>query len=331
MKKYGTDELKEVVLSYDGKMFVREKEEGEDCFVGSWMTEIIGCAFLSGWVGPMLVVKSKHGFTQSFIVTWNQKESPWSIESLGNAEEGERRFKYMGKSMPICLFGTDVLQPELVFDFCNKFGNERIFVCSIVNELVALGALVVSENLVPNRIIQMDMNNEKLDIDSIEFDKTLEDDGLGKMADLVSNGFPVENKIKNRIGENIFYGNVLHKDCLSADKVIVRMAEVDKFFPFAPISAKNYASTCSWVRLEVGIEFKRETRYEKDYIDVFVATDYFEDVAKFMRFYKTFSKNGYVFVSEKVPAEYNGLIPIFRADRVYKIEKEQYEKDVRVL
>ena len=50
-----------------------------------------------------------------------------------------------------------------------------------------------------------------------------------------------------------------------------------------------------------------------------------------MRFYKTFSNNGYVFVSGKVPAEYNGLIPIFRADRVYKIEKEQYEKDVRVL
>jgi hypothetical protein len=172
-------------------------------------------------------------------------------------------------------------------------------------------------------------NKKVWNADSREFDPKLEGDGMGRMADLVANDLLPVNEYKESIGVSPFYGKTLHRDWQEGSLCIVRMVDMDRLFPTVPISAKNYVATSVPVRMETTPQFRAETGYNGEHVDVFASTDYVPDVATFMRFYKTFSGRSFVWASEQDRVIQKPIVPVFRNDRAYRVKRENYEQAIR--
>jgi hypothetical protein len=297
---YSYDPEKLIGFSYKNREFTYEglmesNPEGSIQVSDRIENEIMGCAFLSGQKDNIVVLNG------SRVVGFGIKNNPW---------------------VGVC--GTMVKSPKAVAGLCKMRPGTLMYVCSIVDELAAFGALVSEFKELPRRVSFLKQNKEVISADSMEFDLRLPDDGMGRMADAVAQGLYVVNQTMSSIGIPIFYGMTLSREWLGTGHVIVRGDVIDKFFPNTPISAKYFAATTVPVSMSVSGEFRKVSGYNGKVIDVVVANEAEPGLDAFMSFYKAISKREFVFVTKDV--QHRDIVPVFRFDRAYRVKKEKYEQ-----
>jgi hypothetical protein len=323
MKKYGYDETTGALFSWEfGLQFegITKMPEGAFKSVDRPEDEMLGCVFMSGWNGTFVVIRSDGKSNEQYcLFGYDSKVGYWKEQNVRQSQ--------MEIFNTYCICGEVVQYPEKVADICYRHRTSRMYVCPLANELAALGVLVRNmDKMLPYRVQLAWDNKEPINAEFKEFDPKLDGDGLGRMADLVTHGLSPVNEMMTTVGVSPFYGKTLHREWCSGSRVIVRRSEVDTLFPRVPISSKNYAATSVFVKMETSEKFRELSGYNEKYIDVFVATDYVPGVSTFMRFYKTFSGRGFVFVSDRDVVQHKKIVPIFRSDRAYKVQRETYEQ-----
>ena len=321
-KTYGYDDKSGAWISYDGKDFKFEgitQTEPENVIVGREIDEIICASFLSGKLGLSLVINS-NGYTEKHWNVFCFKSGGKCYRLIGEADNN-------GGSLPvsnISICGRVVKYPEKIAEICARYPNSTFSVCPLKFGASAIGVLVDKLKLSPRKMSIEWENTDELPNGYISFEDCLPEDGLGRMADLVANGLKPVNEMKSTIDDSPFYGKVLHKDPLDSHRVIVRASEFSIWFPQVPISAM-YAASDVFVRMNTTEKFRVASGYNGETIDVFISTDNKPDIAAFMRFYKTFSNNGFVFVSETIKMKSDPVVPVFKKNRAYRVENN-YEQ-----
>jgi hypothetical protein len=330
MKKFGYDKVSGALFSCEFDLHFegisQAPPDGAFISINHLEDEMIGCAFMSGWTDTFVVIHSDGFQEHSCLFGFDSRVGYWKGQDIGQDDLNK-----MSARMPICVCGEIVCYPDTLAGLCSRYPVSRMYVCPLVDELAALGVLVRNtEKTRPRRMQIVWENKDTIDAEFKEFDPKLDGDGLGRMADLVANGFLPVNEMMTAVGVSPFYGKTLHRDWIQGSKVIVRRVEIDSLFPQVPISAKNYAAISVFVRMETTEQFRSISGYNGQYIDVFVSTDTVPGVSTFMRFYKTFSGKGFVFVSncdDVIPHE--KIIPVFRSDRAYRVAQSKYEQSRR--
>lgn len=282
---------------------------------------MMGCAFMSGWSGKMIVLYS-NGIDYEYRVFSREFGGAFWKGPIMTQEEAN----IIGESLPFCVCGEIVRQPEKLFDFCNQHPTSRVYVCHVIKELAAFGALAGKINKLPHRAGLVWDNTDTLDAESISFNPKLYGDSYGNMALQVSQGRIVCNDIMKSVGLSSFYGKDIHTCWTKGCIFIVRIAEANKFFPETPISAKNYAATSVPVRMKTSDAFRSVTGYNEPFANVLIATDYIPGLSTFMRFYKSFSGRGVVCSTEHNTVQHGLFIFVFRSDRVYRVNNDKYEQ-----
>jgi len=314
MKKYGYDKVTGTLVSWDFDFHYEGKcpVAPVSAFISksTIQDEMAGCAFMSGWSDTFIVIRSD-GTNYEYGMLGTEHEM-W----IGNNLDQEM-LKKISLRMPICICGKIVSIPDKMAELCGRFSNSRIYACPLIDELAAFGVLTREIGHKPYRFTPAWDNKEEINAEHITFDAHLEGDGFGRMADVVKSGMPVLNEMMTTIGVSPFYGKVLHSGWVPGSQVLVRIQEMDKFFPHSPISAKNYAATSVPVSMETTEKFRKEVMagYNEKFAEVFVVTDYVPGVSTFMRFYKTFSGKGFIFTTDR---DSKRKMPIFRADKAYR-------------
>lgn len=327
MKQYGYDTQTGATFSWEaGLQFEGVCPSAPDrAFISNDRTyeEMYGVAFLSGLTGMFIIMKPDGETVQ---VAWGRSEGSYYIENEVEMAEFLSCPNSPLRIAPICVYGEDVKSPEKIAELCARFPSSRIFACSLVDELAALGVLVENIRVTPFRSVLAWENWEPIDAEFKTFEKNLNGDAMGRMADVVANGLFAVNEVSTTVGLSPFYGKTLHRDWQEGCQFIIRKDEMDSFFPQEPISAKHYAATSVPVRMETTEQFRTQTGYNGSHADVFVATDWLPDASTFMRFYKTISGRGYVCVSDQGKIRHRKFVPVFRNDRAYRVLRENYEQ-----
>jgi len=316
MKKFGYDEWSGCVFSWELGFQYEGKHTGPPAGAvvskNTIQDEMAGCAFMSGWSDSFIVIRSDGENYDYGMLGVDSKQGIF----VGNGLDQDI-FKKVSSRMPICVCGRIVTFPDKMAELCVRFPNSRMYACSMIEELSAFGVLIRSIGRKPYRFIPAWDNMAEINAEHITFDAHLDGDGQGRMADVVKSGIPVLNEMMTTIGVSPFYGKVLHSGWVPGSQALVRIQEMDQFFPHTPISAKNYVATSVPVRMETTEKFRKEVMpgYNEQFIDVFVVTDYVPGISTFMRFYKTFSGKGFVFTTERDPKR---AMPVFRANKAYR-------------
>ena len=316
MKKFGYDGCTGHIFSWDRDFYYEGKfsipPDGSFISKDTPENEMFGCAFMSGWTDNFVVIRSDGINHKYCLFGVDPKSGIWK----GNGLDQESLHRISSR-IPLCVCGAIVKDAQKIASLCGNFSTSRIYVCPIVDELAAFGVLARNLNRKSYRFIPAWDNSEELNAEHITFDAHLDGDGLGRMADVVKKGIPVLNEMMTTIGVSPFYGKVLHSGWVPGSQVLVRIPEIDQFFPYTPISAKNYAATSVPVRMEITEKFRNEAMpgYNEKFVDVFVVTDYVPGISTFLRFYKTFSGKGFVFTTER---DLTRKMPIFRANKAYR-------------
>ena len=333
MKRYGYDKDTGSLFSWN-QDFVFEGSgkvapDGAFLSVDRIRDEMFGCAFMSGWTGTCIVISSDGEIEHASILGFSLRKG-YFFKGLDVDQE---ELKKMSVGIPICVCGSVVLSPEKTASLCSRYPNARMYVCPLVYGLSALGVLVrnIDKTFSPWRMQIGCDNNEPIDAEFKEFDPKLDGDGLGRMADLVTHGLFVVNEMKTVNGVSPFYGKTLHRDWLPGSQVIVRRVDVDTLFPQVPISAKDYAATSVFVKMKTTDQFRDVAVYNEQFVDVAVSTDYLPEVSAFMRFYKTLSGRGFVFVSEQDRVRHKEIVPVFRSNKAYRVPRDKYEQSFRLI
>jgi hypothetical protein len=325
MKRYGYDKETGSLFSWDQDFLFdgSGKVAPEGAFVSEdrIRDEMAGCAFMSGWTGTFVVISSDGEIEHASVFGFSLRKGYWKGLDLDREV-----WKKMSIRTPICVCGSVVLSPEKISSLCARYPNSRMYVCPLVDGLSALGVLVGNLKSMPRRMQIACDNKEPIDVEFKEFDPQLDGDGLGRMADLVTHGLLVVNEMKTVQGVSPFFGKTLHRDWMPGSQVIVRRVEIDTLFPQVPISAKDYAATSVFVKMKTTDQFKEAAGYNEPFVDVVVSTDYLPEVSTFMRFYKTFSGRGFVFVSEQNLVRHKEIVPVFRATKAYRVPRDKYEQ-----
>lgn len=325
MKRYGYDLETGALFSwefdfqYEGKRMA--SPEGAVVSTDREEDEMAGCAFLSGWSGTFLVIRSDGENERFCLFGWDQRIGHWKGQNIS-----QDNLRKMTARMPLCVCGKVVESPAMMSRLCTRFPSSRMYACPLVEELAAFGVLAKSIGKRPHRAVMVWDNKTAIDAESKAFDPVLDGDSMGRMADLVAGGFPVVNEVMSSIGVSPFYGRTLHKRWMDGSLFIVRMVEMDKFFPKASISAKNYAATSVPVKMETTEQFQALMGYNEPFADVFVATDYVPGVSTFMRFYKTICGLGIVCSSAQGSVRHGEIVPVFRSDKAYRVSRDKYEQ-----
>jgi hypothetical protein len=327
MKRFGYDKDTGSLFSWDQDFLFEGsgKVVPEGAFVSEdrIRDEMTGCAFMSGWTGKCIVISSDGETDHASLLGFVFKEG-YLFKGLDVDQE---ELKKMSVGIPICVCGSVVLSAEKIASLCALYPNSRMYVCPLVYGLSALGVLVrnADKTFSPRRMQITCENKEPIDAEFKEFDTKLDGDGLGRMADLVTHGLLVVNEMKTVQGVSPFFGKTLHRDWMPGSQVIVRRAEIDSLFPQVPISAKDYAATSVFVKMKTTDQFRDAAGYNEPFVDVVVSTDYLPELSTFMRFYKTFSGRGFVFVSEQNLVRHKEIVPVFRANKAYRVLRGKYE------
>lgn len=272
----------------------------------------VAAAHLSGKSNSVLV-SLKFGNTLGKCVLGFNRVNGWSGYTLDDDS-----FEILSKSLPICLAGDVVFEPNLVREFCQQYPNLN-YVCPVVHGLSAIGSLVRLNRLPPCRNPLTRKNEEELGGASISFDPNMEDDCFGRMADTVAHGVRCLNDTFVSIGEigvSPFYGRIL--SCGSDGRnnnVILRKEDAEELFPCCPIQIRDYAATSVFVECDNTQEFASASGYNGERVNIFVATDYVPGVSEFMLFYRTISGNGFVF--SDYPIDKTDVM-VFRHNKGYK-------------
>ena len=324
MKKYGYDKDSGILMSLDSDFWFEGKTlsapEGSFISEDREVDEMTGCAFLSGWSGTFMVLKSDGTDEKHCVFGWETGKGHWKGNNVSQDD-----LRKLSTRMPICVCGSVVLSPEAMGKLCSRFPNSRMYACPIVEELAAFGVLVRNAGKRPYRAALFWDNKDTIDAEFQTYDPVLEGDSMGRMADVITAGLPAVNEVMKTIGVSPFYGRTLHKGWIPGSQIIVRTVDMDSLFPISPISAKNYVATSVPVKMETTEQFRELTGYNEPFADVFVSTDYIPGLSTFMRFFKTLSGRGFVFTSKNDKKKHGPIVPVFRGDKVYRVLKEKYE------
>jgi hypothetical protein len=278
--------------------------------------ELAGCMFLSGWRGNCLALRMGLLDDECYGAAGMLRGRSVTVHgSLGSMPDA------LPNGCPACLCGPAVKDPGKVAEFCRAFPNSRVYVCPLVDELAAFGALVVAASEEkPRRVNLFVPNKERLNEEFVEFDPKLDGDGYGRMADLVKMGLPVLNEMMSGPGVSPFYGKVITDGLSGASVYVMRPQDADRFFPKEPISAKTYAAMCVPTRMVNTEAFSSKSGWKGKRVDVVVASDMIPELFTFMGFYAVMTGRGFFGTA---PAGEVTIIrskaPVFRSDRAYRV------------
>lgn len=225
-------------------------------------------------------------------------------------------------SGPVLMCGPAVKDPDKVARFCRVFPTSTVYVCPLVDELAAFGALAMGLQAEekPRKANLFVPNVEPMTGVSVSFDSKLDGDGLGRMAHAVKMGAKVLNEMMVGPGVPRFYGQVVSDGKGGSKTYVVRMRAMDEFFPLEPISAKAYAAACVPVRMTNTHEFSKATECEATSVNVLVVSDMIWELPTFERFYNVMT--GRSFFGVETPrdiARARLQMAVFRSDKGYRI------------
>jgi hypothetical protein len=306
----------------DGSFLVPAGDEARS------LAELSGCLFLSGCREACTVVKAR---TMDGEVSGLLGSMSGRVRTFGSVSaRGVKDVALPGK--PVCLCGEMARSPAAVSEFCRMFPSSRTYVCSVVDELAAFGVLAAGLRGVdrPRRANLCLPDERRMDAEFVEFDKNLEGDGWGRMAYHVSRGRPVVNQMMSNPGMQLFYGRVLTDGVGGCGTYIVRLQEMDRFFPTEPLSVKLYGAMCVPVRMATTEAFARETGWRGPVVDVMCVSDMVWNLPTFAGFYRAMSGGkGFFGVSDaKDVRQTVGKGIVFRHDREYKVGLKDGRLDV---
>ena len=286
--------------------------------------EMVGCCFLSGFRDNSYVFRMG-GFGQDMAIMYWPSDLTIRL-SDGGSWTNIKKWCPLGSRIALC--GSIVKSPDAMAQFCQMFPCESVYVCPLVDELAAFGALVsILDKEKPRRANLLIPNTENIDTEFREFDPKLAGDGLGRMAGLIHRGIPVLNEMRKSLGVSVFYGRIIHDGLKGGSEYIVDLDSINTYFPLEPVSAKLYAATSVPVRMVVTSEFRKASGCEREYADIFVASDYVPDLPVFMRFYKLMSGRDFVGTSNVNDKMFvRRIMPVFRYNRAYKLFLENAGK-----
>lgn len=324
--RYGYDFLSKCLFSWEDDFKFEGRRDvppdgsflvpaGEDARA---MAELMGCMFLSGCRSVCVVVRAKSmdgeacglvGVMPGRIRTFNVQ----NLRDVASVVEGK----------PVCLCGEIVKSPEKVSEFCRMFPSLKVYVCPVVEELAAFGALVPAmfDKERPRRVDFCVPDGRQAGDKFVAFDPKLEGDGYGRMAYHVSRGRPVFNQMMSEPGISSFYGRVLTDGIGGCGLYFVRSQEMDEFFPEEPLSVKLYGAMCVPVRVGNTEKFKEATKYADGKVDIMCVSDMVRGLTTFMGFYRAMSGKGFFGASPVCQVKQlvgRGLV--FRSDRGYRVD-----------
>ena len=226
---------------------------------------------------------------------------------------------------PVCISGHLCSYPDLIAGMCRQVPTSTMYVCPVIDELAAFGAVCFDET--PRKIYLSIANKDELEAEYQEFQPDLDGDGLGRMAGLVAKGLPVWNQMRKPLGVTAFYDRMLVKEvdpgipCV----YIVRLASMDTYFPSEPISARLYAASTVPVAMKVTDEFRAATKCEGETVWVLSATEHVTGLPQFMQFYQLMSGMDWVVSVEPKSVDPIQNMPVFRHDKGYRVPLEMYQ------
>lgn len=290
--------------------------------------EIAGCMFLSGCRDSVMVLWMDDMDGEAYGVMGRFRgravSARGSIDGMANMAS---------QFSMVCLCGPVVRSPGSVARFCRKFSCCRVYVCDLVDELAAFGALVSHlETEKPRRANLYEKNDEVADGDFVPFNPKLEGDGYGRMADLVKKGMPCFNQMMKGVGLFPFYDRVVSDGTQGSSVYMVSLDEMDAFFPGEPLSAKRYAATSVPVRMANTEGFSKASGWRNEWVDVVASSDFVLGTSTFMKFYKIMSGRGFAGVCK--PNEISIVkkkAPVFRYNGAYRAELKEGKFDVERL
>jgi len=279
------------------------------------LQELAGCMFLSGCGDGCLAARMEDPDEEvmGLMGRFRGRVVPFR-GGLGSLAE------VVPRDWTVCVCGLAARDPGKVARFCRAVPCRRTYVCPLVDELAAFGALVMRlPEERPRRAWLYAPDERPAGDEFVEFDPKLEGDGYGRMADLVRRGMPVLNEMMSGPGLVPFYGKVLTDGLQGASVYVVRSQEVADFFPVEPLAA-TYAAMCVPVRVGNTAEFAKASGWRGDWVDVAAASDAVPGVAAFARFYKVMSGRGFFGVSDpKEVSIARRKAPVFRHNRAYRV------------
>jgi len=223
----------------------------------------------------------------------------------------------------IIICGEKALDPVDVSRVCNENPHNEVYCLPWVTTGETFEANLRSNGGRPNRFFPCQENREELNAPFIELAGELPGDPFGRMADILSDGMPVVNQVMSCPCLSGFYGNVLVPKA-GASWYIVALDDVQRYFPFVPLSSKIYAATTVPVQMEGTDEFA-EIAGRKS-APVLVATDFIPGIIPFMGFLKVMTGRGVIGVfrpKETIPQK---SIPLLRYNRGYRLGAKDYER-----
>lgn len=302
-----------VSFGYDGKLHFQSvaPEESSKCPQSSEVDySMIGCYVLSGSRGPLHVVwsdgKKQHSKTicrvmGRFAVLDEQKDVKKAICG------------------PVCLM------PDKMAILCKHIGHQVVYVCPLVRGLAALGAMIAAFPEIKS-VTPAWPNTDTLDLPCKEFDKELDGDGYGRMADLLSKGMSVLNQMVKTPAYTAFYDRVLSMESHDNPVYLVRRVDASRIFATEPTSVREYAASMVPVEMVNTNEFRDMTGCTDDKVSVMVSSGYNQGMADFMRFFKVLSGRCWVRSYEPSCFKFKGNIPTFRHHGGYNVSGELYRE-----
>ena len=325
-RRWGYDPKSKFLFSLDGEFRFEGKSvdspgadevhAASDDFETRVAQELSGCVFLSGWRRDCLALRMGLREDETYGMVGRLRGRSATVRGRLDAMSA-----MVSKGSPVCLCGPAVKDPERVAEVCRAFPTERVYVCSLVDELAAFGALVVSAaEESPRRLSFFVPNADRIEAPFVEFDPKLDGDGYGRMADVVRKGMPALNEMMKGPGVSPFYGRVLVDGLGGMSTYVLPPQDAEKFFPKEPVSSKVYAATCVPVRMANTDAFAKASGWNGDWIDVVVSSGMIPEIQTFTRFYVLMS--GRAFFGSAPAEEVATAVrsaPVFRSDRAYRV------------
>jgi hypothetical protein len=327
---HGYDSLTKCLFSWDGDFRYEGKTDSPPIEAtrpvnddeNRSLAELAGCQFLSGsYRGYFFRVESFDKEVVALIAPGHKQIVHGSWNSFFREDMNKRGMNELWKNISIsaCICGPAVRDPAIVAEFCRRFPAHSVYACPLVDELAAFGTLagqLMTEKKDKPRRTSLCVPNKNVieNRDFQPFDPSLDGDGYGRMAYVVSKGIPAVNEMMTRVGISPFYGKVLSKN--DGTVWIVRAEKAGAYFPHEPPSV-FYAATTVPVRVRNTDKFRERTGWANETVDIVIPSEYIPDLPVFMNFYQVCSGMDFVAVSDKIDTK----MPIFRYDKGYVGEK----------
>ena len=211
--------------------------------------------------------------------------------------------------------GQEAWEAEKVGQLCHSHQHDEVYALPWVSDKDELSDNLRVNRSRPNRMWPCEPNRESMEGESQQFDESLGNDALGRMAHLVTAGQPIRNEVMTSPCRSPFYGKVVKRKGGESSTFLLSVAGADKMFGKEPLSARLYAATTVPVSFHVSDLFAEASGVKAENVRVLIATGYLPGSVPFMRFYRVFSGRDFVALDD--PCE-NDKIPVFRYDRGYK-------------